>query len=196
MAITPEKRSRVLQKKNNARALPAAVQEGPLYMLRLFSLIILGVVIQTTFGPHITVLGAKPGLVLVMVVCVALIRGPVWGAGIGFITGLLLDVALVQTMGISSFLNTLAGYFSGRYGEGVNPGSWIPPVLTVFFCTLVVQFVNAVIMFLLGIEASVGFIFFRVIMPAAVLNALLASPVFIVTRWWLGGEKSHAFFAE
>jgi len=112
------------------------------------------------------------------------------------VTGLLLDVALGQTMGISSLLYTLAGYFSGRYGEGVNMDSWIPALVTVFVSTLVVQFLNAVVMFLLGIEASVGFILLRVVLPTAVLNALLASPVFIVTRWWLGGDREYAFFTD
>lgn len=165
-------------------------------MLRVFALVVVGVIIQTTIAPHLVVLGAKPGLALVMIVCLALVRGPVWGATAGFATGLMIDVALMQTMGISSFLFTLAGYFSGRYGEGVDSGSWIPPLLTVFASTLVVQFLNAVGMFLLGVEASASFVLLRVVLPAAVLNSLLAPPVFVVTRWWLGGEKKHAFFTE
>lgn len=165
-------------------------------MLRVFALVAVGVIIQTTIAPHLLVLGAKPGLALVITVCVALIRGPVWGAALGFAAGLMIDVALMQTLGISSFLFTLAGYFSGRYGERVDSGSWVPPLLTVFVSTLVVQFLNAVGMFLLGVEASASFVLLRVILPAAVLNTLLAAPVFMVTRWWLGGEKAYALFTE
>ena len=44
-----------------------------------------------------------------------------------------------------------------------------------------VQTLNAVIMFLLGIEASVGFVLLRIVLPTAVLNALLAAPIFVVT---------------
>ncbi|MHB0866986.1 MAG: rod shape-determining protein MreD [Thermoleophilia bacterium] len=175
---------------------PGATKEGPLFMLRVIFLVLLGVVLQITVAPHINVLGAKPDSALVFVVCIALLRGPVWGAAMGFVMGLLVDVALLQTLGISSFLFTLAGYVSGRYGEGVDTDSWVPPLITVFLCTMVVQFLNAVIMFLLGIEAAVSFILLRVVLPTAVLNALLAPPLFVVTRWWLGGDKSRAFFTE
>jgi rod shape-determining protein MreD len=154
----------------------------------------MAVLVQTTVAPHLTVLGAKPDTTLVMVMCVALLRGPMWGSVVGFGTGLLLDIALMQTMGISSFLFTLAGYFGGRYGEGLDTDSWVPPLFTVFISTLVVQFLNAVIMFLLGIEASATFVLIRIVLPSAVLGALLASPLFMVTRWWLGGDKRDSLF--
>lgn len=191
----PKKMPQLMQG-NSETVASVAPKEGPLFLLRVFFLILLGVVIQTTIAPHINVLGAKPDSALVVVVCIALMRGPVWGAAAGFVMGLLVDVALLQTLGISSFLFTLAGYVSGRYGEGVDTDSWVPPLTTVFVCTMVAQFLNAVIMFLLGIEAAVSFVILRVVMPTAVLNALLAPPLFVVTRWWLGGDKRHAFFAE
>lgn len=195
MASFFRKRSRAVPAKNGS-VLPASAPNGPFYLLRIFALVVVGIVIQTTIASHLMVLGAKPGLALVMIVCLALIRGPVWGAMLGFAAGLMIDVALMQTLGISSFLYTLAGYFSGRYGERVDSGSWIPPLLTVFVSTLVVQFLNAVGMFLLGVEASASFVLLRVILPAAVLNSLLAPLVFVVTSWWLGGEKAYALFTE
>ncbi|MBE0429190.1 MAG: rod shape-determining protein MreD [Thermoleophilia bacterium] len=195
MSSSNEKHSRILRG-NGGPVTSAATKEGPLYFLRVFTLIMLAVVVQTTIAPHITVLGAKPDSALVLVVCVALIRGPVWGATVGFVTGLLLDVALVQTLGISSFLFTLAGYFSGRYGEGADMDSWIPPLITVFISTLVVQLLNAVMMYLLGVEASVSFVLIRILLPTAILNGLLTPPLFVAARWWLGGERMHAFFAE
>lgn len=165
-------------------------------MLRVFGLVLLAAVVQTTLAPFLTVLGAKPDAAFVIIVCLAMMRGPVWGAIVGFSMGLLIDIALVQTLGISSFLFTLAGYFSGRYAEGVDLDSWFPPVITVFIFSLVVQLLNSVIMFLLGVEASAGFILLRVVLPSAVLNALLAVPVFIICRWLLGGDRGDALFTK
>lgn len=182
-------------KQERKRHLPA-VQESPFYLLKIFVLLIVAVIVQTTITPYLTVLGAKPDTALLVVIALAMMRGPVWGAAIGFATGFLLDVALGQTMGISSFLYTLAGYFSGRYAEGVDTESWLPAIVTAFTATLVVQFLKAVIMFLLGVEASVGFVLLRIVLPIAVLNALLAMPLFVLCRWWMGGEQEQHVFSD
>jgi rod shape-determining protein MreD len=182
--------------KGHRRSYIPAVQESPLYMIKVFFLLLVAVVVQTTIAPYINVLGARPEVALIVVVAIAMYRGPMWGAGVGFFVGLLVDIALVQTMGISSFLYTLAGYFSGRYTAGADPDSWVPPLLAVFIVTTVVQLLNALVMFLLGVEASISFILFRIVAPSALINALLAAPVFVVCRWWMGGEKQRAFSVE
>ncbi len=177
-------------------AAPAVGAETPAYLLKVVAIIVVAVIAQTTVAPYLTVLGAKPDVALVAVVCLALMLGPVWGAAAGFSAGLLLDIALVQIMGISSFLFTLAGYFSGRLAERVDPASWLPPVVAVFTATLVVESLSAVIMFLLGVEASVWFIGLRIVLPEAILNALLTSPIFAVCRWWLGGNYKQNVFVS
>jgi rod shape-determining protein MreD len=193
MAEMPGQQPKVLRRRHQLR-LPA-IQESPLYLLRLFLLLVFAVVVQTTLSPYITVLGAKPDAALIVVVVLAMMRGPVWGAVVGFAMGLLLDIALVQTMGVSSLLFTLAGYFSGRYAEGADPDAWLPPMVTVFIVTLVEQFLLAFIMFLLGIEASVEFVLLRVVLPVAIFNALLAVPVFVICRRWLGDEQKQRVFS-
>ncbi len=183
-----DKRLPVLEEQNVARA--PLIREGPSFYARLFLLLVLAAVVQATLAPYITVLGAKPDVTLIVVVAVAMLCGPMWGAVFGFAAGLLLDVALVQILGVSSFLYTLGGYFSGRYTEGIDPEySWLPLVAAVFVVTLVVQGLDVLVMFLLGVEATASFIFFRVVLPTAVLNALLTMPVFVVCRWLIGGEQ-------
>ncbi len=187
------RRTRVLSQPEDGAA-PAAVQETPLSMLKVVAVILLAVVLQTTVAPYLTVLGARPDATLVVVICLAMMRGPLWGAVVGFSTGLLIDISLVQTMGISSFLFTLSGYFSGRLAERVDPASWFPPLLIVFIFSLMVQLLYAMIMFLLGVEASVGFVLLRVVLPTAFLNGLLAAPVYAVCRWWLGNDNRENVF--
>lgn len=192
MSVTSlSRQTRVLRGEKSSLA-PTRERQSRLWRVAL--LVLLAVIIQVTVAPYLKVLGAKPDIALVVVVCLALMRGPLWGAVGGFITGLMMDIALVQTMGISSFLMTLAGYFSGRYAEGVDENSWFPPLLMVFVSTVFVQTLNAIIMFLFGIEASVGYVAFRIVLPSAILNALLAAPVFVVCRWWLKVGYSHSVF--
>lgn len=193
MNQVPEKQRSPFESRGRMR-LPA-IHESPAYLLRLFLLLVFTVIVQTTLSPYVTVLGAKPDVALIVVVALAMMRGPVWGASVGFAMGLLLDIALVQTMGVSSLLYTLAGYFGGRYAETVDPDAWLPPLVTVFVVTLAEQFLMAFFMFLLGVEASVQFVLLKVVLPVAVLNSLLAPPVIIVCRRWLGSERGKRAFS-
>ena len=186
------KRSTRVLAQGKQDATPAT--ESPLSILKVCSLVLVAVIVQTTIAPYLTVLGARPDAALVVVVSLALLLGPVWGAFIGFAMGLLIDIALMQTMGISSFLFTLAGYFGGRLADRVDASSWMWPLTAVFVATLVVQTANALIMFLLGVEASAWFVMLRVVLPAALLNALLASPVFAICRWWLKIDQRQNVF--
>ena len=67
-------------------------------------------------------LGAEPDVLLVTIVCIALLRGSITGAVAGFAGGLLVDVTTLGTLGTTSLLLTLAGYWAGRYGETTGRG--------------------------------------------------------------------------
>src|SRR6185312_12055294 len=56
-------------------------------------------------------------VVLVALLSIALLRGSIFGAVAGFMTGLLLDTATLGTLGITSLLLTIGGFWIGRYGE-------------------------------------------------------------------------------
>jgi rod shape-determining protein MreD len=75
------------------------------------------VVVQVTIASSVAPGGGTADLVLVTLAAVALLRGAVFGAIAGFYAGFLLDAANLETLGVSSLLLTLAGYWIGRYGE-------------------------------------------------------------------------------
>src|SRR4029453_11160652 len=80
-------------------------------------LLFFAVVIQLSIMAQVTILGGHPNLLLVTLVCVALLRGAVFGAVAGFSAGLLADTGVFGTLGFTALLLTLAGYWTGRYGE-------------------------------------------------------------------------------
>ena len=75
------------------------------------------VIVQATIVSAVEPGGGTADLVLVTLAAVALLRGATFGALAGFYAGFLLDTANLQTLGVSSLLLTLAGYWIGRYGE-------------------------------------------------------------------------------
>src|SRR5205085_12671892 len=81
------------------------------------ALVFVAAILQAAVFSSVQILNGTPDLLLVTIICVALLRGPVVGAAVGFWGGLLLDTANLATLGVTSLLLTIAGYWTGRYGE-------------------------------------------------------------------------------
>ena len=71
-------------------------------------------IFQVTLLSQIDVFYGAPDLVLVTLVAVALLRGTIFGAAAGFGAGLVVDTATLQTLGVTSLLLTIAGYWIGQ----------------------------------------------------------------------------------
>ena len=81
------------------------------------ALVFVAAILQVSVFSDVTILNGTPDLLLVTIICIALLRGPVVGAAAGFWGGLLIDTANLGTLGVTSLLLTVAGYWIGRYGE-------------------------------------------------------------------------------
>ena len=80
--------------------------------------------------------GGRPDLLLVVVVALGLLRGSIPGAVLGFAGGLVVDVLTLGTLGVTSLVLTLAGFWAGRYGETTGRDRRFAPVLAVGAITL------------------------------------------------------------
>ena len=152
---------------------------------RLAVMLLLTVVLQTTIASHIRVLGACPDFALLAVVAVGLLRGAEIGSLFGFVVGVGVAISLFGPLGLASLVFVVVGYFSGRYAETADVTSGWTPVLAVLVGTVVAQVLAIVLQFLLDREMPIGFVFTRVLLPSLALNALLAAPVYLLTRLWL-----------
>src|SRR5262249_51226570 len=80
-------------------------------------LIFVAAILQVTVFSQIDILGGYPDVVLLTLMAIALLRGSIYGAVLGFFAGLIVDTANLGTLGVASLLLTIAGYWIGRYGE-------------------------------------------------------------------------------
>jgi rod shape-determining protein MreD len=145
-------------------------------------LLLFAALVQVSVTSNIQVASGHPDLLLVLVISVALLRGPAFGAGAGFWAGLVLDIASFQTLGLTSLLLTLAGYFAGRLGEVTRKSSAHPALLAVTIGTIGVGLGSAVLHFMLGETVSVSEFFVGMLLPTLALNLLLAYPVYGLCR--------------
>jgi rod shape-determining protein MreD len=150
--------------------------------LKVAVLLFFAVVVQATIVGSIDVLRGTPDLVLVLLLVIALFRGSVFGAVAGFWAGLLLDTVYLGTLGVTSLLLTLAGYWIGRYGETTGRDRAHAPFLSVAVVTVLFAAGELALHFLLGepVEAKVALLDS---MPATLLlNLLLTVPVYALVR--------------
>jgi len=141
--------------------------------LRVAPLIFVAAVLQVGAVAGSRVLGAEPDLLLVTVVVVALVAGSITGAVAGFAGGLLVDVMTLDTLGTTSIVLSVAGYWAGRYGETTGRGRPYAAPLSAFAITLLATPANVALHFLLGQPVSAQAAFATLI-PSAIVNGLLA----------------------
>src|SRR6188508_3346168 len=118
--------------------------------LRVAPLIFVAAVFQVGAVAGSRVLGAEPDLLLVTVVVVALVAGSITGAVSGFVGGLLVDVMTLDTLGTTSIVLTVAGYWAGRYGETTGRGRPYAAPLAAFAISIFAGLGAVALHFLLG----------------------------------------------
>jgi rod shape-determining protein MreD len=121
-------------------------------------------------------------VILVTVALVALLSGSVVGAAAGFWAGLLLDTASLGTLGVTSLLLTLVGYWCGRYGETTARERAHAPFLAVAVVTILTAVGNLVLQFTLGEPTSARWMLMDSMIPQLFLNVLLTLPLYVLLR--------------
>jgi rod shape-determining protein MreD len=150
--------------------------------LRLLVLAFATVVIQQAAISQISIFGVSADLGPLVVMSVGLLAGSMAGAITGFGTGLLVDLVLVQTLGVTSLLYIAIGYWSGRLRELRDPAHGLVPVAMGAAVTAFAGLGMAIIQFLLGVNAPVSLLLFQQIFITVLVNSLIALPVFAVVR--------------
>jgi rod shape-determining protein MreD len=129
-------------------------------------------------------------VLLVVVVALGLLRGSIPGAVLGFVAGIVVDLVTLGTLGVTSLVLTLAGFWAGRYAETTGRDRRLVPVIVVGAITLLVAAFGFVLYYLLDEEVVAQQALVTALAPAFVLNLLLALPVYALIRGIVGeGER-------
>jgi rod shape-determining protein MreD len=150
--------------------------------LRISAIVFVAAILQVTLVSSLEVFGGTADLLLVALVAIALLQGSISGAVAGFAGGLLVDVATLGTLGVTSLLLSVAGYWAGRYGETTGRDRTHAPFLAVGVITVLALVGGFLIHFMLGAELSARRAFVEALPPAVVLDLVLCAPVYAVCR--------------
>jgi rod shape-determining protein MreD len=150
--------------------------------LRLIALAFVAVMIQEAAVSQISILGTSADLTPLVVMAVGLLAGSVPGAVMGFGVGLLVDLLLFQTLGVTSLLYIVIGFWSGRLRELRDPSHGLVPMGMGAAATAFAGVGMTLIQFLLGVDSPVSLLLVQQIFVAVLVNTLLALPVYAAVK--------------
>ena len=154
--------------------------------LRASALLFVAALVQVVVISSMFVFGGTADLLLVVVVALGLLRGSVAGALYGFAGGLVVDFLTLDTLGVTSLVLTLAGFWAGRYGETTARGREVAPLLAVGVITVLADVFATGLHYLLGEEVVARHALVTALLPAVFLNLALAIPVYRLLRRLVG----------
>lgn len=140
-------------------------------------MILTSLLLQSTVFAQVKLAGAKPELMYLITVVLAMIEGPSSGAIGGFAAGMAQDFLLNQPKGITALSLTLVGYSVGMIRQYIVTPSPFLPVLLVAGATAGGILFYGIVAFLLGqLAVGLGFLL-RTAVLSALYNAAL-TPIF------------------
>ncbi|HLH14185.1 MAG TPA: rod shape-determining protein MreD [Solirubrobacteraceae bacterium] len=159
---------------NGAAPAPLALRLGLLAFVVVFFQI--GVVSE------VPVFGINAELCVLLVAFAGLMCGSLTGAAVGFAVGLFIDLALLQTLGLTSLVFTVIGYWCGRLRELRDPQAALTPLFVGVGASALSLVGYSLMEFMLGVDAPVSFELLREIVLGVLVNAILALPMWALTR--------------
>jgi rod shape-determining protein MreD len=162
-----------------------ATQPNGAVAVRVAALAVVVVFLQTGIVSEVPVFGVAIDLTPLVVAFVGLQCGSMAGALAGFGIGLLVDLTLVQTLGLTSLIFTLIGYAAGRLRELRDPRAALTPLLVAAAAAAASMVGYSVMEIALGVDAPVSFELLRQIVIGIALDTAVALPVWALVHRWL-----------
>lgn len=149
------------------------------------AVVLVATVAQVVVFPYVSIEGVVPNLALVVVVVSAFARGSHFAAGLGFLAGLLIDLAppADHVAGRWALALVLTGYLAGRVRQDAR-SSLVTAVLVVGACSFVGTSVYALSGLVLGEGSAQAWSMVQVI-AISVLWDLVLAPFLVPVLLWL-----------
>ncbi|MDQ6725483.1 MAG: rod shape-determining protein MreD [Actinomycetota bacterium] len=159
--------------------------------LRLPLMLIVALLLQTTVLVRLRVFGVMPDFMLLVAVAAGITAGPSRGAGLGFASGMVIDLFLPTPLGLSALVFTLVGYGVGVATTGVLRSAWYIPMLTAGAASVAGVVLYAVAGSMLGERMLTGHLV-TIALVVGVSNTVLAPVAVRLVGWSMGSLRTGA----
>ncbi|MDA8267711.1 MAG: rod shape-determining protein MreD [Actinomycetota bacterium] len=152
-------------------------------VVRTSIVVVVALVVQSTIVDAVQFRGAHADLMILLTVAAGYVTGPDRGAAVGFAVGLVADLFLPTTFGLSALVGCLLGYSAGLASAGLVRSPWWPAPLVLGAGAAAGTFGYAVLATVLGAPHLMH----TYLVPALVMTAaggvVLAPAVVAAVRW-------------
>ena len=142
-----------------------------------------GGVAQATVAPALRIGDIAPDLPLIVVVLLALRRGPEFGCVAGFAAGLLQDAAGGGLIGIQALTKAMIGFAIGAVGSELRVTQPLVQVPGLAVLTVVEGLVRFALLKLFHFPVPFGELMTYVVLPQALYNGFLGAALVLFMAW-------------
>ena len=147
-----------------------------LFVLTVFG----GGLAHATVAPALRIADVAPDIPLIVVVLLALRRGPEFGCAAGFVAGLLQDVAAGGLIGVQALTKALVGFGLGTAGARLRVTQPLVQIPGLVLLTLAEGVARFALLQLFRFPAPFGELMAYVVLPQALYNGFLGAAVVLV----------------
>jgi rod shape-determining protein MreD len=142
-----------------------------------------GGVAHATMGPALRIADVAPDIPLIVVVMLALRRGPEFGCGAGFLAGLLQDAATGGLLGVQALTKAIVGFGVGALAGRLRVSQPLVQVPGLVVLSIVEGVARFALLQLFHFPASFGELMTYVVLPQSIYNGFLGAALVLALAW-------------
>ena len=141
-------------------------------------LFIVSLIMQSTVMNFVQVHNVKPNIIIIIIICMALIRGTFEGTILGFCGGFLLDLFLGKSIGLSAFLCMYIGMMAGGINRRLFRENYFVSIIFVFIFSFIYEFGFFFLKYYVWGEERILTTILMIIIPICIYNSCIAIPIY------------------
>lgn len=155
--------------------------------------LIVAALLQAGLVPWLSVGGAVPNLLLVVVVAFSLVEGSQRGSAAGFAAGLLFDLLGTGPIGPMALVMTLVGYTAGALHEHMFAEGWLQPFIVLAIAAFATELLYGAALRTIGVTESFWTAFTAVLLPSALYNVVVGLLTYPLMMRFLRPDRVTTF---